>query len=70
MSPAVNAMSSSPLTEAMSRPDTVGRCVSRPTLWPQGDVIPVYEGLHDHPRFRDLARRMNVPILTGPEDSG
>jgi len=24
-------------------------------------VIPIYEGLHDHPRFRELARRMNVP---------
>ena len=33
-------------------------------------VITAFETLHDHPRFRDLARRMNLPILKGPDDSG
>ncbi len=32
-------------------------------------VTPVFEPLHDHPRFRDLARRMNLRILNGPYDS-
>ena len=29
-------------------------------------VRPTFEPLHDHPRFRELAKRVGVPILTGP----
>ncbi len=33
---------------------------------PYMGVIPLYEGLHDEPRFRDLMRLMNLRIVTGP----
>ncbi|HUP21039.1 MAG TPA: adenylate/guanylate cyclase domain-containing protein [Gemmatimonadota bacterium] len=33
---------------------------------PYMGVLPDLEPLHDHPRFRELARRVGVPILNGP----
>lgn len=32
-------------------------------------AMPTFEPLHDHPRFREMARRVNVPILSPLEQS-